>query len=102
METQQNQNNTVLYLLIATVGLIVIFSAFQTFQIYSLKKDMNAVSLKLVTANAVSNLQTSQAIDKSSWTEDEKMMYEHHGTSPSRVSSGNSQGQTQNAMAGGC
>ena len=44
--------------------------------------------------------QSSGKTDMTGWTEDEKMMYEHHGTLPSRLQSNNQQQQPN--MVGGC
>ncbi len=70
------------YLMVSIVVLILVLSVFQSIQINSLKE-------KLATK--------SNNMDMSSWTEDEKMMYEHHGTLPAKL-----QGQQGSGMVGGC
>ena len=75
------------YLLVGMVGLILLISIFQSFQINTLKKDLRG--------DAGSN-----GVDMNTWTEDEKMMYEHHGTIPSRLQQ--NQEQSNNNMVGGC
>ncbi|MBI4441208.1 hypothetical protein HY639_03505 [Candidatus Woesearchaeota archaeon] len=69
----------VLLVILALVG-------YQTYQINSLKDG--------VTGKAVG---TAGSIDMSDWTEQEKMMYEHHGTLPARLQAGQ-----QPTMVGGC
>jgi len=59
----------------------------QSFQINSLKS-----------SKTVSN---SGQIDMSGWSADEKMMYEHHGTLPTRLQGSNSVSQST-GMVGGC
>lgn len=74
------------YVLIGLVALTLLISVLQSFQISSLKNG--------VTANAAKSAGT----DMSGWTDDEKMMYEHHGTLPARL-----QNQEQSpGMVGGC
>ena len=101
IRAKEDNNNIILYLLIGTVGLMVIFSTFQLFQITTLKKDVASLSQK-ITANAVAVSPSSgNSLDMSSWTEDEKMMYEHHGTLPTRLQS-SQPAQPANNMVGGC
>src|SRR3989338_5928515 len=91
MKKNQEQKGFQKYLLVIMVGAVLLMSIVQSFQINSLK------SLQLsnqITGNAVSG-----GIDMSGWTEDEKMMYEHHGTLPARLQG--SQQQSSN-MVGGC
>lgn len=75
------------YVLIGLVALVLLISIVQSLQINLLKGQ--------ITANAVK----SSGIDMAGWTENEKMMYEHHGTLPARIQ------QNQNPssnMVGGC
>lgn len=87
------------YLLLAMVGLILIVSIIQSFQIRELKAKALTVS-----AGAVSGALGS--LDMTGWTEDEKMMYEHHGTVPdrlkSKVSSATASASSGSGMVGGC
>ena len=76
------------YLMVGIVGLVLVISIIQSFQIRSLKNE--------ITGNVV---KISGAIDMSSWSENEKMNYEHHGVLPSRAQ-GNT--QQQSSMVGGC
>ena len=91
-QEQEKKSDIKTYLLFGLVGLVLIVSLAQSFQINSLKKEMKSQ----VTANAVSG-----GIDMSGWTEDEKMLYEHHGTLPARAAQGNNQ-NPQAGMVGGC
>lgn len=81
------------YIIPATVLLILIVSVIQSFQIISIKESINK---DMITGSATSN----GAIDTSGWTEDEKMMYEHHGTLPARSQKGSTTGKAN--MVGGC
>ena len=74
------------YILGGMIILVLVFSVVQSFQIKSIKSQ--------ITANAVQG----NGIDMTGWTENDKMMYEHHGTLPARLQS---QKQSSN-MAGGC
>ena len=78
------------HLLVAVVAVLVVFSIFQYYQISKLKQ-CNAI-----TGNAVSG-----SIDMTGWTADEKMMYEHHGTLPSRLQ-GQGSAPVSSGMVGGC
>ncbi len=75
------------YIIVGMVTLLLAVSILQSFQISSLKNQ--------ITTNAV---QTG-SVDTSGWTENEKMMYEHHGTLPSRSQQATSQAAD---MVGGC
>ncbi|MBI2653711.1 hypothetical protein HYX02_02760 [Candidatus Woesearchaeota archaeon] len=86
METE-NKNKVKGYLLAGIVVLVLLISVFQSFQISSIKNQ--------ITANAIN----SDVIDTSSWTEDEKMQYEHHGIMPARFQQNNKQSPN---MVGGC
>ncbi len=75
-------------LIAAVVGVILVISLVQSFQINSIKKDLLPGA-------------SGGSLDQNDWTEDEKMMYEHHGTLPARLQkSGQQPPQTQ--MVGGC
>jgi len=77
------------YLIGGMVAIILLVSILQSFQISSLKNQ--------ITTNAV---QTG-SVDTSGWTENEKMMYEHHGTLPSQLQSQQTKSQVAD-MVGGC
>lgn len=92
------KNNIIIVLVIVIAVLVII----QSFQLRSLKEKIATISATGISGAAVSGL------DMSGWTEDEKMMYEHHGTLPARV-----QGKAQSTagptptkalptMVGGC
>ncbi|MBI2649964.1 hypothetical protein HYX04_01480 [Candidatus Woesearchaeota archaeon] len=73
-------------LLVGVVVAVLLLSVAQSFQIRAIKNQM--------TGNAVKN---SGVIDMSSWTDDEKMQYEHHGIMPARL-----QGSKQSSQVGSC
>ena len=84
-----NNSNVKQYVLIGIVGLVLVFSIIQSFQISTLKMPATGGSIASV----------SGQMDMSGWTDDEKMMYEHHGTLPSRLQGAAPQ---QSGMVGGC
>ena len=75
------------YILFGMVALVLVLSIVQSFQISSLKDDAKTES-------------SSGGIDMSGWSDDEKMMYEHHGTMPARLQGG--QAPQSGGMVGGC
>ncbi len=94
------------YMQTGLIALVLVVVVVQLFQINSIKNEIFGNS---ITGNAVKTSGGSGAVDMTGWTEQEKMMYEHHGTLPSRLQ-GNVQAsqqqtkqQTQtNRMVGGC
>jgi len=82
------------YVLLVLVALVVALSAVQSFQINAMKNEISSLKSGAVSSGAVS----SGGVNMQGWTENEKMMYEHHGTLPARIQSG----QQQNQMVGGC
>ena len=74
--------------------IVVLFVGIQAYQISDLKNS--------ITGNAV-NLAASSSgtLDMTSWTENEKMNYEMHGTIPSRAKSGGTS-PSSSGMVGGC
>ena len=84
------ETNKILY---AILAVLIVFAAFQFYQISSLKKSF---SNNAITGNAV----TDRAINMNGWTETEKMEYEHHGILPARLQSGNNVPST--GMVGCC
>ena len=79
-------------IVLAVLVLLVVFAAFQEFQISSFKKN---------TGNTVTGNVVQGQIDMTGWTENEKMEYEHHGTLPARLRGSNVQ-QQSSQMVGGC
>ena len=77
------------YALLIMDVLVLIVSITQSFQISKLKESLEQGL----------GGKTTGGVDMSSWTENEKMMYEHHGTLPSGVQGS---GQSQGGMVGGC
>ena len=73
------------------LGAVLIVSVAQTFQLNELKSRMPATGA----ATAMG----AGPIDTTSWTDNEKMNYEMHGTSPARFGQGGSAGAS---MVGGC
>lgn len=74
-------------LLFGIAGVILLLVAVQLFQINSLKDNIRGNAVK------------SNSVDMNGWTENEKMMYEHHGTTPARLSGNKKQ---TSSMVGGC
>ncbi len=81
------------YLNLIMIGGILLFLVFQSFQINSLKSEIGLV-IEVATASAGKNLDTT------GWTANEKMMYEHHGTIPTKL--GGSTAPQSTGMVGGC
>lgn len=79
--------NKINYVLVGMVVLVLLISIAQSFQINSMQNKITA------------NIVKSDGIDMSSWTENEKMMYEHHGTLPARQQQNSQQASN---MVGGC
>ncbi|MBI4439704.1 hypothetical protein HY638_01920 [Candidatus Woesearchaeota archaeon] len=79
------------YITLGVVALVLVTTIVQSFQISALKDKVGS--------NAVTGAATG-AVDTSGWTDNEKMMYEHHGTLPARLSGGNA--QSSGGMVGGC
>jgi len=59
---------------------------------------INLASNKYRGIESSGNTASSAQIDTTGWSEDEKMMYEHHGTLPARIQGS----QPQQNMVGGC
>lgn len=83
------------YFMPAIIGILLVIAISRAVQINAMKS---------ITENAVrtiSNTNTNtNGIDMTGWTEDKKMMYEHHGTLPDRLQQQGRQQQT--GMVGGC
>ena len=99
--TQKLRGDVKLYVLLGMVGLVLLLSVVQSFQIRELK---NKAAVATVTSGASAG---DDALDTTGWTDDEKMMYEHHGIVPDRlkgsgVTSAQSGASKNNGMVGGC
>lgn len=82
------------YITVGLVLAVLALSVVQSFQIKSLKSDISNIQGSVV--------QGSGALDTSSWTETEKMEYEHHGTLPARLQGNAPAPSNGAAMVGGC
>jgi len=92
-KNHESNNKMQKYLLVIMVGIVLLMSVVQSFQINAFKS-INPKNLNQVSSNAAG----TGSVDVSGWTEDEKMMYEHHGVLPERLQSNP---QSSN-MVGGC
>ena len=79
------------YIMLVMVAIVLLVSVVQSFQISALK---NGLGGNAMTGNTIK----SGGIEMSDWSEDEKMMYEHHGTLPAKLQGS----QPSNNMVGGC
>lgn len=89
-ETKFDKGGLKNYLVVGMVALILAITIFQSFQINAMKNNQ-VVNEGSTNANG--------KLDMSGWTENEKMMYDHHGTLPSRLQKNAPQ---QSEMVGGC
>lgn len=80
------------FVLIGIVIAVLLISVVQSFQIKSIKSKIAQIQ---ITGNAANS---NGVMDMSGWTDDEKMMYEHHGVLPSRLG----QNQKQTSQVGSC
>lgn len=88
-----HEKSSMMGFIAAILGILLVISILQAFQISALKS--------IPAGNAAANAAAGTGgIDMSGWTEDEKMMYEHHGTLPARL--GQAPAGSQAAMVGGC
>ena len=88
------------YFMPAIMGILLIIAIFQAVQINAMKSITGNAVKAILSSNTNTN---ANGIDMSGWSEDEKMMYEHHGTLPDRIKSSQPQSQPQQAgMVGGC
>ncbi|MBI5072207.1 hypothetical protein HZA99_00145 [Candidatus Woesearchaeota archaeon] len=97
-EEGARKNKQILYVMVALVGIVVVLSIVQTFQVRALNTKISEGAAALTGA-------ATGAFDTSSWTEDEKMQYEHHGTVPARLKSTQSSSKSSSSaggMVGGC
>lgn len=87
------------YLLLAGVALTFLLSVYQFLELNSLKQEIATKTLATAAAGSPGG-----AIDMAGWTENEKMMYEHHGTLPARMqgSAGAGSAGQLPSMVGGC
>ena len=90
--------NFIAILSLIMVAAILMVSAVQSFQIKELNNKIASITGAAVNSN---NANGANGIDMTGWTDDEKMMYEHHGTPPSRLKN-SVQSPAKNSMVGGC
>ena len=76
------------YIIFGMVALVLVLVVIQSFQINGLKESNQITS--------------TGKIDMSGWTENEKMMYEHHGTLPAKLQGAGSAIPKSAGMVGGC
>lgn len=88
------------YILVGLTAAILLLSVYQAFQINELKGEITN-SLAKISALTTSTTKLGTTIDMSAWTENEKMMYEHHGVLPARLRSATQPAQVP-TMVGGC
>ena len=81
----------------AILGILLVISILQAFQISALKSIPTGNAVNAIAGGAAG---TAGGINMAGWTEDEKMMYEHHGTLPARLEQAPASSQAQ--MVGGC
>ena len=81
------------YLMLGMVAVILALAIMQSFQIKAIKSSQNGL--------AISGAATG-SVDMAGWTEDEKMMYGHHGTLPTRLQGGVAPAASGSGMVGGC
>ena len=77
------------YIMFGMVAAVLVLSIFQSFQIKEIKESISISS-------------SGGVVDMSGWTENEKMMYEHNGTLPTRLQGGQSSTPQSSGMVGGC
>ena len=88
------------YFMPAILAILLVIAIFQAVQINAMKSITGNAVKAILSSNTNTN---ANGIDMSGWSEDEKMMYEHHGTLPDRIKSSQPQSQPQQAgMVGGC
>lgn len=77
------------YIIIGLLSALLVVSVIQLFQINSFNLPVASVS-------------GASVVDTSDWSENEKMMYEHHGTLPARLQSNVNSVKQLPSMVGGC
>lgn len=95
------KSNMLGYALVSMIAVILVLALFQSVQINSLKNTM----MQGISAADMMNGGTTSASGKmntAGWTEDEKMMYEHHGTVPARLQGKGQSAAPSTGMVGGC
>lgn len=99
---EQKSKSMLEYVLLSMVAVILVLALFQSVQINSLKNTM------IQGVSAAASMTSSGAagaggkINTAGWTEDEKMMYEHHGTVPARLQGKGQSAAPSTGMVGGC
>ncbi|MBI4896410.1 MAG: hypothetical protein HY832_02580 [Candidatus Aenigmarchaeota archaeon] len=86
--------DTKITVLTLVVVVLLIVSVLQFFQLNDIKGKISATGAVVQS--------TGGALDMTGWTENEKMMYEHHGTLPARLQSQASPPPVSTGMVGGC
>ena len=95
----EEKNNMLEYVLLSMVAVILVLALFQSVQINSLKNTMMqgvSAAASMASGGAAGKLNTAGC------TEDEKMMYEHHGTVPARLQGKGQSTAPSTGMVGGC
>jgi len=77
------------------VGILLVVSIVQTFQVNGLKNKISATGAAIAGAG-------NGALDMSGWTANEIMNYEMHGTIPARAGSISASTGSSGGMVGGC
>ncbi|MBI2546411.1 hypothetical protein HYV81_04480 [Candidatus Woesearchaeota archaeon] len=78
------------YIILGMVSLVLLFVVVQAFQINTLRGEIASGA----------SVAGQQSLDISSWSENDKMMYEHHGVLPAGVQQGAT--PSSSGMVGGC
>ena len=83
--------------IVVLMGIILTMVVIQTFQLANLKEKITGLAV----GGTISG--SGGKLDTSSWTANEKMNYEMHGTIPARASGGNTvSAPAGSGMVGGC
>ena len=86
------------YLLVGMAVMIVIVLVLVFIQAFEVKQLSNQLSKQIAATSISAN---NGQVDMTGWTENDKMMYEHHGTLPNKIT-GNSVNNNPSGMVGGC
>lgn len=85
-------------LILAAVILVSAIAIVAVVQMAQINSGLSSTGL--VTGNSVAS--ASGTLDTTSWTANEKMNYEMHGTIPARIQQSGGSKQSTTAMVGGC
>lgn len=99
---EQKSKSMLEYILLSMVAVILVLALFQSVQINSLKSTMAQGMAAAGGMIGNSAAGASGKINTAGWTEDEKMMYEHHGTVPARLQGKGQSAAPSTGMVGGC